>query len=140
MAASKPMPVRGVDPWPHQVQAYEEAVHELTECGGGYGLLFDLGTGKTLTAVGIAGRLHEDFGVGRVLVMAPSSVLPEWRKALDRYAGFGYAVTECTGTAAQRHKRFAEAMAASAEGACSFAVVNYESAWRTEDAVLKFAP
>ena len=99
-----------------------------------------MGTGKTITAVGIAGQLFKDGYVRRVLVMAPSSVLPEWTKTLERYADFDWFAYECTGSPAMRSRSF-ESLAKHAEnGACAFAVINYESAWRTDEAIAKYKP
>ena len=130
------MPVT-VDPWPHQVKAYDMALATFSKGYGGYGLLFDLGTGKTITAVGIMGRMYLDKKIDRVLVAAPSSVLPEWSKTLDRFAKFPNAWSICTGDKRQRERSI------DALSKCSglkVAIINYESAWRTDEAILKFAP
>lgn len=135
-----PMPVRGVKPWPHQLKAYNMAIEQMRG-GGGFGLLFDMGTGKTITAVGIAGKLFNEGLIKRVLVMAPSSVLPEWEKALDRYADFPYWYRECTGTPAKRAEHLRSLWTASEDvRTCAFAIINYESAWRTEEEIMAFKP
>ena len=55
----------GADP------AFQQAV-------GRFGLLFEMGCGKTLTAVAIMGALYRQRKITRVLVVAPSSVCSVW--------------------------------------------------------------
>ena len=50
----------------------------------------DMGTGKTLTAIAIAGRLYLDGNVKRLLVVAPASVCTSWSDELSRFAGYDY--------------------------------------------------
>lgn len=41
----------------------------------GFGLLFEMGCGKTRTAIAIAGAAYEKGAIQRVLVIAPTSVV-----------------------------------------------------------------
>ena len=135
--ASFDMPLKGVEPWDHQKRAHQMAMVSMLCGGGGFGLLFDMGTGKTMTAVGIAGSMYKIGKVKKVLVMAPSSVLPEWTKTLQRFADFEWTAEECTGSPKKREQALQRL--AEADG-CAFAVINYESAWRTDAAILKYKP
>lgn len=67
----------------HQRDAYELALSVFgyntgMEPGGGAGLLFEMGCGKTLTALAIAGRLYLDGHIDRLLIVAPTSVCAVW--------------------------------------------------------------
>lgn len=80
------MPVNA-KPYPHQIAGYARAMEAMRN-GGGYGLLFEQGCGKTLTAIGVVGGLCEMTRALRVLVLCPLSVVPVWGKEFERYAAF----------------------------------------------------
>ena len=44
----------------------------------GFGLLFEMGCGKTLTALAIAGAAYEKGKIQKVLIIAPTSVVAVW--------------------------------------------------------------
>ncbi|MCL2837765.1 MAG: DEAD/DEAH box helicase family protein [Oscillospiraceae bacterium] len=50
----------------HQLEAYSQALQNRR-----FGLLHEMGTGKTLTAIATAGTLHQQGKVNRVLVVCP---------------------------------------------------------------------
>ena len=56
----------------------------------GFGLLFEMGCGKTLTAIAIAGAGYQMGKVERLLIVAPTSVVAVWPKELQEYAKFKY--------------------------------------------------
>jgi SNF2 family DNA or RNA helicase len=67
-------------------------------------------TGKTLTAIAVAGRLFLDGKVRRLLVVGPKSVVPVWAGnkklnipgQIDEYAGFPYEVESFLGNVNKR--------------------------------------
>lgn len=134
-----PMPLRaGITPFRHQLAAYSEAIERFRKSRGGYALLFEMGCGKSLTAVGIAGRLYLDGLISRVLVVAPLAVCPVWPRELADYAGFPHEVTVLEGDA--KKKRAALEKLRRPSDGLRVAVVNYESVWRLEKELLEWAP
>lgn len=54
----------------------------------GFGLLFEMGCGKTRTAIAIAGAAYQKGAIQRVLVIAPTSVVSVWPKEIAEVADF----------------------------------------------------
>ena len=75
--------------------------------GKGFGLFFEMGCGKSLTALAIMGALWEQGLIRRVLVIAPGSVVSVWEDELKKFAAFPYAFSALLGTKAQRLKKLA---------------------------------
>lgn len=131
----------------------------------GFGLFFEMGCGKSLTALAIMGALWEQGLIRRVLVIAPGSVVSVWEDELKKFAAFPYTFSALLGTKAQRLKKLAALEdggriatsppwaaprndGESVGGADGFgtellvAGINYESVWRDEifEALLRFGP
>lgn len=104
----------------------------------GYALLFEMGCGKSLTAVGIAGRLYIEGLANRVLIIAPLAVCPVWEREFDDYAGFEYTVAPLEGDGKKKIKTL-DNLHKYGKG-LKVAVINYESAWRMEQELIKFKP
>jgi SNF2 family DNA or RNA helicase len=82
------MPIRA-NPYRHQKEAFANALGTFsTEKSEGYALLMEMGTGKSLTAIAIAGRLYLDGKIGRVLVVAPLSIVGVWQEEFEKFADF----------------------------------------------------
>ncbi len=94
----------------------------------GYGLLFEMGVGKSLTAIAIMGALYQAGEVRRVLVVAPSSVCSVWEREMARFADFPHKTAMLLG---EKKKRL-EALAALDDGGeeLKLAAINYESTFR----------
>ena len=60
----------------------------MAETHKGFGLLFEMGCGKTLTAIMIAGAAYQMGKVEKVLVVAPTSVCSVWPKDFAEFADF----------------------------------------------------
>ena len=56
--------------------------------GGGCALMMDMGTGKTITTVAVAGRMYLDGYVRRLLIVAPTSVCAVWPAEFERFGDF----------------------------------------------------
>lgn len=97
--------------------------------GRGFGLLFEMGCGKTLTAIAIMGAAYEKQAINRVLVIAPSSVVAVWPMELENYAAFPYTVRALQGDKRQRLKALSD-LEKYRYPKCKVAVINYESCWR----------
>ena len=97
----------------------------------GFGLLFEMGCGKTLTAIAVAGVGFQQGRIRRVLIAAPTSVCAVWPKEFQEYADFPYTVSVLLGTKEKRIKALDDLEAFPFE-ALKVAVINYESTWRPE--------
>lgn len=95
----------------------------------GFGLLFEMGCGKTRTAIAIAGAAYEKGAIQRVLVIAPTSVVSVWPKEIAEVADFKVTCKALMGTKQQRI-RMIEDLQAFPFKALKVAVINYESTWR----------
>lgn len=135
-------------PYAHQRHAVAAAMEAMND-GGGFALLMEMGCGKTLTALEIASRLHAAGTVRRVLVVAPSAVVPVWAREVAQYMRTGYEVAQLLGTKKQRLDALASLGSKYRERdpACNFgimppffAVINYESAWRLADELIAWKP
>ena len=51
----------------------------------GFGFLFEMGCGKTLTAIAVAGAGYQQKRISRVLIVAPTSVVAVWPKEFQDY-------------------------------------------------------
>lgn len=58
----------------------------------GFGFLFEMGCGKTLTAIAVAGTAYQMGKIRKVLIVAPTSVCSVWPKEFEEYADFRYNV------------------------------------------------
>lgn len=106
-AASEPVPLTSYPVraklFRHQVRAANMALIQLSsKPSAGFGLLFEMGCGKTLTAIAIMGALYRQRKITRVLVVAPSSVCSVWPHDLETFADFPYEVRVLLGEKKQR--------------------------------------
>ncbi len=134
------MPVK-TTPYKHQLAAYRFVNHIFGLTGDpqtspGAALLMEMGCGKTLTTIGIIGRLYLSSKIHKVLIVAPLSILSVWREELDRYAAFRYEAHILTGSVAKK----AEMLVVLDSSRLQIVIVNYESAWRLEAQLAAFAP
>lgn len=123
----------------HQLRAYNMAMtqfgvieKQLSQRNKGFGLLFEMGCGKTLTAIAIAGTLYQKGLIKKILIVAPTSVCSVWPKEFDEYADYEYIVKTLLGTKAQRVKQLNELRDFPIKSTLQVAVINYESVWRDE--------
>lgn len=125
-------------PYRHQIDAYNFACLKFGLSDGiirshGVALLMEMGTGKTITSIAIAGALYNAGKIRRVLVVAPLSVLGTWENEIQKFAAFPYTITVLKGSTAKK----AEQLSVVGEGV-NFVIVNYESCWRLETELLKY--
>lgn len=97
--------------------------------GKGFGFLFEMGCGKTLTSIAVAGAGYKLGHLKRALIIAPTSVYAVWPKEFQEYADFPYTVRTLLGTKAQRLKELGD-LEKWPFPALLVAVINYESTWR----------
>ena len=120
----------------HQRDGWKKAVNEMVFGGGGYGLLYEMGCGKTLTAIAVAGTLYQMGMLKRVLIVAPASVCSVWPREFQQFADFPHECHVLNGSTAQRREHL-ERMANSHPDALQVAIINYEGAWRIPDTATK---
>lgn len=121
------MPVK-VKPFDHQKKAFAIGITIPYAA-----LLMEQGCGKTLTSVAIAGYRFLNDGLKRVLVVAPTSVVPVWPREFNDYADFPHDVRALNGSSRDKAKQLKEWP--EDLNVLQVAVVNYESTWRMEDAL-----
>lgn len=130
-----------VSPYKHQQQAIKFAcrmfgISEQKRKTSGVALLMQMGTGKSLTAIGIAGTLYEKKKITKMCVVALLSILSVWEEEFDKFANFPYTLLILKGTA----KKKQELLKNFRGKGLLVVVVNYETAWRMEKDIIKWGP
>lgn len=95
----------------------------------GFGLLFEMGCGKTLTAIAIIGAAYKMGKIRKVLIVAPTSVCAVWPKEFEDYAAFPFTVRTMLGDKNKRLKELSD-LQRFPYPHLKVAVINYESTWR----------
>ena len=130
------MPIRAA-PYAHQQSAYEFCYRLFTEdASPGAALLMEMGTGKTLTTIAVAGALWLTGRIKRVLIVAPLSIVGVWREEFAKFADYRYNLAVLSGSGAKK----AEILRGMVDAMLQIAVVNYESAWRLEEEIKAWRP
>ena len=88
------MPIKA-KPYKHQVDAFNYVceLFGLTtyeEASNGAALLMEMGCGKSLVGLAIAGILSRFCLIERVLIVCPLSVMGVWEEELAKFADFRY--------------------------------------------------
>jgi len=94
----------------------------------GAALLMEMGTGKTLDAIAIAGKRFIDGQVKKLLVVAPLSVLHVWESEFDKHAAFPYYI------------RNQELKGEDKPDTLNVFTVSYETSWRIGNAITNWQP
>ncbi len=133
-----PMPVKARS-YEHQYKAFNFACEKFgllpsPSHSNGVALLMEMGTGKTLTSIAIAGALYQFGKVNRILITAPLSILGVWEQEFEQFADFPHKVTVLKGSSKEK----GEMLKALGKNNLQIVVVNYESAWRIEKELLAF--
>ena len=61
-------------------------------------LLAEMGTGKTLISIGIAGALFQKGEIQRLLIVAPLSIVSVWDEEFSKFADFDYQLAVLEGS------------------------------------------
>jgi len=88
------MPIKAA-PYDHQIKAFEFAadkfgIYTNHIVSHGVALLMEMGTGKTLASIAIAGALYQAGKIKRILIVAPLSILGVWEEEFEKFADFPY--------------------------------------------------
>jgi len=97
----------------------------------GFGFLFEMGCGKTLTAIATIGTAYKLGNIEKVLIIAPTSVCSVWPKEFEDYADFKSVVKVLLGDKNKRLKALSD-LENFPFKALKVAVINYESTWRED--------
>jgi hypothetical protein len=76
------MATAGVEPWPHHVGLVEVTTRRSADLPPRYLLCDEVGLGKTAEAAFTIRQLLLDGRARRILILAPSAVLPQWQDEL----------------------------------------------------------
>lgn len=128
-----PYPVKA-NLYKHQIRGANMALRafgalDAKTPGGGFGELFEMGCGKTLTTIAVAGALYNLGKIDRVLVVAPTSVCSVWPHDLNQFATFPWEARVLIGDKKKRLKALNE-LENWPFKALRIAVINYESTHR----------
>ena len=104
-----PMPVK-VKPYAHQQNAFDFVcglfgLTTFEETSSGAALLMEMGTGKSLVGLAVAGILFRFSLIERVLVVCPLSIMGVWEEELVKFADYPYSVTLLKGTMAKKKEQ-----------------------------------
>ena len=128
-----------VKPFDHQRKAFDFVcdlfgLTNFEEKSSGAALLMEMGTGKSLVGVAVAGTLSHLCLVDRVLIVCPLSIMGVWEGELARFADYPYSVTLLKGPM-QKKKAL---LASLPKSELQIVVTNYESMWRLEAELQSF--
>lgn len=124
----------------HQINAVRFVCQLFAMFGGvpasnGAALLMEMGTGKSLTSIVIAGLLFKYKFISKILVVAPLSILGVWEEEFSKFADFPYNLVVLKGSSEKKRQQ----LKTLPESELNIVVVNYESAWRLERELSIFA-
>jgi SNF2 family DNA or RNA helicase len=102
----------------------------------GCAFLMDMGTGKTITTIAVAGAMYQTGRVKKLLVVSPKSIVQVWQQEFDKFADFPYSVAVLDGDGGKK----ADTIRHMASFGLAVIVVNYESCWRLEADLMRWKP
>ena len=102
----------------------------------GCAFLMDMGTGKTITTIAVAGAMYQEEKIKKLLVVCPKSIVDVWEQEFEKFAGFPYSVVVLNGTGLKK----IDAIRHMNGIGLQVIVVNYESCWRLEAELTKWKP
>ena len=128
------MPIK-VTPYRHQEEAWKFVVSKF-ENPGGAALLIEMGCGKSLISVAVAGSLFQAKKIKKLLIVCPLSICGVWKEEFSKFADFEYDLKILKGTSDKK----AEILCSMNGDSLQVAVVNYESVWRSEPQIKGWKP
>lgn len=129
----EPMPLKShIHPYQHQIKAYNLAL-----LNSSFAFLMEMGTGKSLTSVAVAARRWERGEVKKLLIVAPTSVLPVWPKEFEACT-IPYICAVLEGSMQERRETLQQLD--NIQDRLLVAVINYEATWRIIDDLVAWRP
>lgn len=116
----------------HQIRGANMAMKVFdgySPTGRGFGFLFEMGCGKTLTSIAVVGALYRQGKIKRLLIVAPTSVCSVWPKEFDSFADFPYKTALLLGNKKDRLAALKQ-LQYTPFGGLKIAIINYESTYR----------
>lgn len=102
----------------------------------GCAFLMDMGTGKTITTIAVAGALFRNDSISRMLVVSPKSIVTVWEQEFEKFAAFDYTAVVLDGDSSRK----ADTIRHMNGGGLQVVIVNYESCWRLESELMRWQP
>lgn len=135
-----PAPLK-VTPYEHQLKGYNLAcrsmgIIENKSISPGFALLMEMGTGKTITSIAIAGRAFMSGKIKRLLILAPKSIVTVWEDEFSKFADFPYSLSVLKGSSVKK----IQALKSIPNKGLEVAVVNYDSIALIEKELLTWQP
>ena len=101
-----PAPLK-VTPYEHQHRGYNLASRSMGIIGAeskapGFALLMEMGTGKTITSIAVAGRAYLSGKIKRLLILAPKSIVSVWDEEFQKFADFQYSLSVLQGSSEKK--------------------------------------
>lgn len=121
----------------HQQTAGNLAMSLFDRGKTGVMLDMEMGTGKTMTAMAIAGMLDN---VKRILVICPKISLRVWQREYDKFANYNYYLAALEGTAKKRLETMQDLIDNEGDYDKSIVVINYEYVYTFENILAKWKP
>ena len=131
------MPIK-TEPYEHQKEAFNFAMklYDDTKNSRGVAMLVEMGCGKTLTAISVAGELYNSGEIKKLLIVCPLSITSVWKEEFLKFADFDYELLILKGSAEKKTELLQKMQGAG----LGVAVVNYESVWRMEPEISNWKP
>lgn len=121
----------------HQQTAGNLALTLFDRGRSGVMLDMEMGTGKTMTAMAIAGMLED---VKKILVICPKISLRVWQREYEKFANYDYCLAALEGTAKKRLQAMQELIDNEKDYGKSIVVINYEYVYTFENILAKWRP
>lgn len=99
-------------------------------------ILAEMGTGKTLISIGIAGYLYLQKEINKLLIVAPLSITKVWEEEFQKFADFDYQLEVLEGPTKEKSETLRNLFGTKLQ----VAVINYESCWRMEKEIALWKP
>ena len=129
-------------PFAHQ----KKALNRIIKLNGRCMLAMEMGTGKTKVAIDWASICYRNYGLRRVLVVAPVSVLSVWKRQIRQHSPVPARIGLLSGPTTDKARLVRGMTKHPYEKGIDWVIVNYESLWRDvgrerlEDVIQKWQP
>lgn len=124
---------RDPPPWPHQ----KRALAKLLRLNGKGLLAMPMRTGKSRVAIDWSGIAFHNYGLRRVLIVCPISVIDVWRDEIEKHCPVPHAIHALRNTAKTNAAHMRNLIGGPGaedwpinDNAIRFVLVNYEMVWR----------
>ena len=131
------MPIKA-KPYEHQKEAFNfvTRLYNSPKNHQGAALLMEMGCGKTITSIAVAGALYKAGNVKKLLVVCPLSIVGVWSDEFLKFADFNYELSILKGSTQQKSELLQKTQGAGLE----VVIVSYKSVWRMEPEISNWKP